>query len=162
MTKTEQQTTPSFILEKVYVKDLSFEVPDAPAIFLKQDAPELNIQMDITHKKIEDEDLYEVVLPLEVTAKVDDKTYFLAEVHQAGLFTITGVSEENLPAVLEVNCPDILLPFAREAVASMIGRGGFPAVLINPVNFEVLFHQRHAAEPESGLESGNGSATKPA
>jgi preprotein translocase subunit SecB len=147
-----QQTQASFSLEKLYVKDFSFEAPNTPQVFLEQQQPQLDIKLDIEHNKLDEPDMHEVVLPLSVTAKVDDKTWFLAEVHQAGVFQIQGIPVEDLPIILEVNCPNILLPFAREAVASMIGRGGFPPVLINPVNFELLFHQRHAEGP-SGPEA---------
>ncbi|MEE8482735.1 MAG: protein-export chaperone SecB, partial [Acidiferrobacterales bacterium] len=139
----------SFSLETVYIKDMSFESPNSPAVFMNPEQPQLDIDIDIQHSKLDEEDLYEVVLPLSVNAKVDDKTVFLAEVHQAGLFRIVGVEADNLPMVLEINCANILLPFAREAVASMIGHGGFPPVLVNPINFELIFQQRHAETKEA-------------
>lgn len=147
---TDKKETPqaSFTLETVYIKDMSFESPNSPDVFMKPEQPQLDIDIDIQHNKLDD-DLYEVILPLSVDAKVDDKTVFLAEVHQAGLFRIVGVDAENLPMVLEINCANILLPFAREAVASMIGHGGFPPVLVNPVNFEMIFQQRHAVAKEA-------------
>jgi len=138
----------SFSLETLYTKDMSFESPGSPKVFMEQEQPQLDIDIDIQHSKLDDGDYFEVILPLTVEAKTGDKTLFLAEVHQAGLFQITGVEEANLPMVLEVNCANILLPFAREAVASLIGHGGFPPVLVNPVNFEMLFQQRHAAAQE--------------
>ncbi len=137
----------SFSLETIYIKDMSFESPNSPQIFLQQEQPQLDIDIDIKHS-VFDDDLYEVILPLSVNAKIGDKTVFLAEVHQAGLFEITGVEEANLPMVLEINCANVLLPFAREAIASLISHGGFPPVLVNPVNFEILFQQRHAAAEE--------------
>lgn len=148
---TEKQTAAqaAFSLETLYVKDMSFESPNSPQVFLEQEQPQLDIDIDIQHSKLAEGDLYEVILPLSVEAKAADKTLFLAEVHQAGLFQITGVDEANLPMVLEINCANILLPFARETIASMIGHGGFPPVLVNPVNFEMLFQQRHAAAQES-------------
>ena len=149
MTEKNTATQASFSLETVYIKDMSFESPNSPQVFLKQEQPQLDIHIDIQHSKLDDDNLYEVILPLSIEAKVDDKTVFLAEVHQAGLFQISGVDEENLPMVLEISCANILLPFARETVASMIGHGGFPPVLVNPVNFEVLFQQRHAAVKEA-------------
>lgn len=145
-TKEQAPAQASFSLETIYVKDMSFESPNSPQIFLQQEQPQLDIDIDIKHSKLDGEDLYEVILPLSVNAKMGEKTVFLAEAHQAGLFKITGVEEANLPMVLEINCANILLPFAREAIASLIGHGGFPPVLVNPVNFEILFQQRHAAE----------------
>lgn len=150
MTEKKETAQASFSLETVYIKDMSFESPNSPQVFLRQEQPQLDIDIDIQHNKLDDDDdLYEVILPLSVEAKVDDKTVFLAEVHQAGLFRISGVDAENLPMVLEINCANILLPFARETVASMIGHGGFPPVLVNPVNFEIIFQQRHAAAKEA-------------
>ena len=138
----EKQPEASFSVEKLYIKDFSFEAPNTPSVFLEQEQPQIDIKMDIEHNSLGEAGMYEVVLPLSVTARTKDKTYFLAEVHQAGVFHIRGIADEDMPLVLEINCPNILLPFAREAVSSMIGRGGFPPVLINPVNFEALFHQR--------------------
>ena len=149
----ENQPEATFSVEKLYIKDFSFEAPNTPNVFLQQEQPQIDIKMDIEHNSLGEAGMYEVVLPLSVTAKTKDKTYFLAEVHQAGVFHIQGIAEEDLPLVLEINCPNILLPFAREAVSSMIGRGGFPPVLINPVNFEALFHQRHNQAAASSGES---------
>ena len=146
----ENQPEASFSVEKLYIKDFSFEAPNTPNVFLQQEQPQIDIKMDIEHNSLGEAGMYEVVLPLSVTAKTRDKTYFLAEVHQAGVFHIQGIAEEDLPLVLEINCPNILLPFAREAVSSMIGRGGFPPVLINPVNFDALFQQRHAQQAAAG------------
>lgn len=148
-TEEKTPTQASFALETLYVKDMSFESPNSPQVFMQQDQPQLNIDIDIQHSKLDDGDLYEVILPLSVEAKAEDKTIFLAEVHQAGLFKISGVEEANLPMVLEINCANILLPFAREAIASLISHGAFPPVLVNPVNFEILFHERHGAAQEA-------------
>jgi preprotein translocase subunit SecB len=145
----EKQPEASFSLEKIYIKDFSFEAPNTPDIFLEQQQPQIDIKLDIEHNRMADSEMYEVVLPLSVTAKANDKTYFLAEVHQAGVFQIQGVPEDDIQIILEINCPNILLPYAREAIGSMIGRGGFPPVLINPINFEVLYHQRHAEKQEA-------------
>lgn len=149
MTEEKTQAQGSFSLETIYIKDMSFESPNSPQVFLQQEQPQLDIDIDIQYNKLDEDDLYEVILPLSVEAKVEGNTVFLVEVHQAGLFRITGVEESNLPMVLEINCANILLPFAREAVASMIGHGGFPPVLVNPVNFEIIFQQRHTAAKEA-------------
>ncbi len=135
----------SFNLKKVYVKDISFESPLSPQVFLNEQAPEVDVQMNITHSKLDDSDLHEVVLTITVTAKGGDSNFFLCEVQQAGLFEVTG-AEEELPMVLEIACPNILLPFIREAIADLVGKGGFPQLLINPINFEALYHQKIMAQ----------------
>jgi preprotein translocase subunit SecB len=135
----------SFNLKKVYIKDISFESPQSPQVFLNEQAPEVDVQMNITHSKLEDSNLYEVVLTITVTAKSGDTNFFLCEVQQAGLFEVTGASDE-MPMVLEIACPNILLPFVREAISDLVGKGGFPQLLINPINFEALFHQKMMAQ----------------
>ncbi len=137
---------PTLNVEKIYVKDISYEAPNAPHVFLEQNVPEVGIQLHIGHSPLTaDEGLYEVVLGVTVTAKIQDKTVFLAEAQQCGLFRITGVSTGELPMVLEIGCPNILLPFAREVINDLVGKGGFPQLLINPVNFELLYQQKQAA-----------------
>ncbi len=140
-----EQNEISFNLKKVYVKDISFESPLSPQIFLNEQAPEVDVQMNITHNKLEDSDLYEVVLTITVTAKGGENNFFLCEVQQGGLFELTG-AEEEIPMVLEMACPNILLPFIREAISDLVGKGGFPQLLINPINFEALFHQKMMAQ----------------
>jgi preprotein translocase subunit SecB len=135
----------SFNLKKVYIKDISFESPQSPQIFLNEQAPEVDVQMNITHSKLEDSNLYEVVLTITVTAKSGDTNFFLCEVQQGGLFEVTGAYDE-LAMVLEIACPNILLPFVREAISDLVGKGGFPQLLINPINFEGLFHQKMMAQ----------------
>lgn len=140
-----EQAEISFNLKKVYIKDISFESPMSPQIFLNEQAPEVDVQMNITHSALEEANLYEVVLTITVTAKGGDSTFFLCEVQQAGLFEVTGANDE-MPMVLEIACPNILLPFIREAIADLVGKGGFPQLLINPINFEALFHQKMMAQ----------------
>lgn len=113
---------------------------------MEQSMPEVGIQLNIGHEAITPgEGLYEVTLSVTVTAKIQDKTMFLAEAQQSGLFRITGIPGEDLPMILEISCPNILLPFAREVINDLVGKGGFPQLLINPVNFEALYQQKHAA-----------------
>ncbi|GBE07963.1 MAG TPA: protein-export chaperone SecB [Gammaproteobacteria bacterium] len=140
-----EQNEISFNLKKVYVKDISFESPLSPQIFLNEQAPEVDVQMNITHSKVKDSDLYEVILTITVTAKNGESNFFLCEVQQGGLFEVTG-AEEELPMVLEIACPNILLPFIREAISDLVGKGGFPQLLINPINFEALFQQTMMAK----------------
>lgn len=141
---TEEQPQAGLSLEKIYLKDVSFEAPNTPEIFLKEISPQLDINIEITHRKIDGEDdLYEVVLPVTVSAQDDKQTSFLVELHQAGVFSIKGFQDEEMPMVLEIACPNILLPYARQMVSTLLGAGGFPPVLINPVNFDALYAQRH-------------------
>lgn len=150
---TEQNTQAGFVfnLEKIYVKDSSFEIANAPQVFLDGKAPEVGVQLAIQHSRLNaEQNLYEVVLAVTVTAKNADKNVFLAETHQAGLFLISGVPDMELTKVLEIACPNVLLPFARQVLCSLIESGGFPQLLINPINFEALYLQKQqAAAPQA-------------
>ena len=134
------QPQPIFTIEKIYVKDLSLEIPNAPKIFLEREAPEVNIQLHTKGERV-DEGMYEVVLTTTVTAKVKDKTMFLVEVQQAGVFQIRHVPEADLDSVLGIAGPTILFPYLRETVSDVVTRAGFHAVILNPVNFEALYYQ---------------------
>jgi preprotein translocase subunit SecB len=134
------QQQPVFSIEKIYVKDLSLEIPNAPRIFLEREAPEVNVQLHTKGERI-DEGMYEVVLTTTVTAKVKEKTMFLVEVQQAGVFQIRHVPETDLDPVLGIAGPTILFPYLRETVSDVVTRAGFHAVILNPVNFEALYHQ---------------------
>jgi preprotein translocase subunit SecB len=124
---------PHFSIEKIYVKDMSLEIPNAPEIFLQRENPEIEIQLNSQGKGIGD-GTYEVVLTVTITAKLADKAMFLVEVGQAGIFQIRNVPEADLEPILAVACPNILFPYA-----------GFPPILLAPVNFEALYQQRLAA-----------------
>lgn len=140
-----------FSLEKIYVKDISYEAPHVPGVFLEKAAMEVDMQLGIEHGSVNPaEGLYEVVLAVTVTARIDKRTAFLTETKQAGVFRITGVPESELIKVLEIACPNILLPFAREVVNDLVSKGGFPQLLINPVNFEVLYQQKLDNEAPDG------------
>lgn len=147
---SEENQAPVFSIEKTYVKDLSVELPNAPQVFLEQTAPEIGVQLHSAGEPIA-EGVYEVVLTVTVTAKLpEDKTAFLVEVGQAGIFQIHNVPEEELDPILGVACPNILFPFAREVVADAVTRAGFPPVLLSPINFESIYEARRvpeAAEP---------------
>ena len=150
MTEQTAQPGPFFNLEKIYIKDSSFEVPGAPQVFLDAKSPEVGVQLGISHSQINAEQgLYEVVLAVTVTAKNADKNVFLAEAHQAGLFRIAGMPEPELPKILEIACPNVLLPFVRQAVNNLIESGGFPQLLLSPINFEALYLQKQAAAPQA-------------
>jgi preprotein translocase subunit SecB len=136
-----QQQQPQFTIEKIYIKDLSVEVPNAPQVFLEREAPKVDIQLATRATPLE-EGHYEVVLTVTSTAKIGDKTVFLVEAHQAGIFQIRNLPPESLDPVLSVNCPNILFPYVRETVSDAIVRAGFPQFLLAPVSFEVLYQQR--------------------
>jgi preprotein translocase subunit SecB len=139
---------PVFNIEKIYVKDLSAEVPNAPQIFLEREAPEIEIQLQSTAGALGD-GMYETTLTVTVTAKRGETTFFLVEVAQAGIFQIRNVPEADLQPILGMACPNILFPYARESVSSAITNAGFPPVLLTPVNFEALYQQRRVEEAQA-------------
>ncbi|HZN87093.1 MAG TPA: protein-export chaperone SecB [Burkholderiales bacterium] len=132
---------PSFQIEKIYVKDVSLEIPNAPQVFLEAQGPQLEIQVRNEAQQFA-EGLFEVVVTVTVTAKAGEKTLFLAEAAQAGIFAVRGVPPAEIEPVLAVACPTILYPYAREAISDLVTRGGFPPVLLAPVSFEAIYAQR--------------------
>lgn len=128
-------------IQKVYIKDASFEAPHAPQIFTEEWKPTVDIQLANQASRLT-ENSQEVVLTVTVTVSFDDKTVYLVEVQQAGIFQISGVSGQQLKAIVSAVCPNVLFPFAREAIADLVSRGGFPQLLLAPVNFEVLYAQQ--------------------
>ena len=140
-TAADQDTQPGFGIEKLYVKDASLEIPNAPQIFTDRTAPQINVELANAAQKL-DEGVYEVAIKVTVTAKIGEKVAFLVEVTQAGVFAIRNVAEDNLEMIIGVTCPNILFPYAREAVSDLVTRAGFAPVLLNPINFEALFMQQ--------------------
>ncbi|MCW5605751.1 MAG: protein-export chaperone SecB [Burkholderiales bacterium] len=138
---SEQQQEPVFAIEKVYLKDASLEIPNAPRIFLERDNPQVEVNIHNQGAAI-DAGLYEVVLTVTATAKIGDRTVFLIEVAQAGIFQIRNVPQQDMDPVLGIACPGILLPYAREAVSSLAVRAGFPPVVLQHMNFETVYQQR--------------------
>ena len=143
----------SFQIEKLYVKDLSLEVPNAPQVFIQAQDPQLEIQVRSSGEQFAD-NLFEVVVTITVTARSGEKTVFLAEVAQAGIFAVRGVPAADLEPLLGIGCPTILFPYAREAVSGLVTRAGFPAVLLAPVSFEALFLQRQQQQQPPGPAGG--------
>lgn len=138
-----EQQQPVFAIEKIYVRDLSLEIPNAPNIFLERDTPEINLQLDSKSIDINsDEGLYEVLLTATVTAKMKDKIMFLVEVQQSGIFRINNIPDGEIDPVLGIGCPNILFPYLREVVSDVVIRAGFPPVILNPVNFEAMYQQK--------------------
>lgn len=145
----EKTPQPFFGLEKIYLKDASYEAPGAPGVFLDNQAPEVSVQIQLGHRPIEvEQGFYEVILTVHVEAKRGEKSSFLVEVQQAGVFRVQGLGGESLERTLEVACAYVLLPFAREAVSDLLVRGGFPQLLINPINFDALYEQKRAAQKQ--------------
>ena len=144
---------PSFQIVKLYVKDVSLEVPNAPQVYMQADGPQLEIQ--VRHESASFGDgMYEVVLGVTVTARAGDKTTFLVEVTQAGIFAVRGIPQADLEPLLAIGCPTILYPYAREAISDLVTRAGFPAVVLQPVSFEQMYMERQrqaAGEPRAEL-----------
>jgi preprotein translocase subunit SecB len=132
---------PSLQIEKLYVKDLSLEVPNAPQVFTQQVQPEVEVQITTAAKQFA-EGFFEVTVSATVTARAAEHTLFLAEAAQAGIFSLRNVPPEQLDALLGIACPQILFPYLREAISDLVVRGGFPPVLLSPVSFEALYMQR--------------------
>lgn len=142
-TATEGTEKPAqqFAMQRIYLKDLSFEAPMGIEAFRKTWKPQVNQELNTKTSKAGDDDLYEVVLTLTITVKLEDETAFLVEVHQAGLFAIKGIEGQQLAQVLNSTCPSILFPYAREAIDNVLTKGSFPALMLPPINFDALFAQ---------------------
>ena len=144
MSDEQQAAETVFSIEKIYVRDLSLEVPGAPRVFLQGGEPQLEVQLNHKAENI-DGVLFDVALTVTVTAKNGETVMFLAEAVQAGIFQLRGIPESDLAPVLGVICPNVLFPYARETISDLVTRAGFPPVLLAPVNFEVLYQQQMAA-----------------
>ena len=153
---TQEQPQQQFAMQRIYNKDISFESPSTPDIFRKQWQPKVNVDLNTKSDKVDEQGNFEVVLTITITAKVEDDTAFLVEVQQAGIFMITGFEGEDLRRILGTAAPNILFPYARENIDSLCVKGGFPPVMLAPVNFDALYQQalnqaeQQQAAPESG------------
>ncbi|MDO9151388.1 MAG: protein-export chaperone SecB [Methylotenera sp.] len=143
----EQAQQPGFSIEKIYVKDVSLEIPHAPQIFTDRTQPQVSIELSNLAQQVE-ENVFEVAIKVTVTSKIADKTVFLVEVTQAGIFQIRNVPAENMEMIVGITCPNILFPYLRESVSDLVVRAGFQPVLLNPINFEALFAQQKQQEAE--------------
>jgi preprotein translocase subunit SecB len=137
---TPEQGAPQFALQRIYTKDISFETPHSPAIFTEKWEPKVNVEINSASKQLQ-EGVFEVVLSLTVTSKIGDKTAYLAEVKQAGIFVLNGFSEQEMGGMLNSYCPNTLFPFAREVVSDLVTKGSFPQMLLAPINFDALYAQ---------------------
>jgi len=137
-------------IAKIYIKDFSFESPQTPKIFKAGEwSPQTNLNLRSSHTAV-DENLHEIVLTITVDAKEGDNTIFLVELHQAGLFEVSGYEQDELGAIIGSFCPNMLFPYARESIAGIIQKGGFPEFVLQPINFDALYlqsqQQKAAAE----------------
>ncbi len=143
---------PSFSVEKIYVKDVSFEVPGAPQIFSENVQPELQLNLNQRVQRLNDA-AYEVVLAVTLTCKAGDKTAYVAEVQQAGVFVLTGLEPQAIDGLLGTQCPNILFPYVRQLLSDLIQSGGFPPFFLQPINFDGLYAEtlrQRALQAESG------------
>ena len=152
----QQKSDKQISIQKIYVKDFSFESPNSPTVFTAGEwSPKTNLNLRSSHTQ-GDNDQSEVVLTITVEAKHEDKTIFLIELHQAGLFQISGYEEEEFGVVVGSFCPNILFPYARESISGIISKGGFPEFLLQPINFDALYAQSQQQRETGGAAAGNG------
>lgn len=149
---TDAENQRQFALQKIYVKDLSFETPNSPEVFTKEWKPDVNVELDTKGREVAP-NVHEVVLGVTVTVKMDEKVAYLVEIHQAGIFAIVGFPDDEKSAMLGSYCPNVLFPFAREVVSDLVTKGGFPQLLLSPVNFDALYQQHmERIKQQSGAE----------
>lgn len=145
----------TFQIEKVYVKDLSLEIPHAPQVFTEQAQPEIEVRIDSGAAPFA-EGYYEVTVSATVTARAGERTLFLAEAVQAGIFQLRNVGEAELGPILGIACPTILYPYLRETISDLVTRGGFPVMLLSPISFEQIYLQRMQQQQPQQPQSGDG------
>jgi len=137
---TTQAEGPQFEIQRIFTKDISFEAPNTPHTFVEEWKPEVSLNLETKSNRIQ-ENLHEVILSITATVNTGNKTAFLIEIHQAGVFMINGFPVEQLHQMLGSFCPNILFPYAREVVSDLVVRGGFPQLILAPVNFDALYTQ---------------------
>jgi len=138
-----EQQAPVFTIEKIYVKDLSVEIPNAPEIFLEREQPNIEVQVSTGANKVSD-GIFQSFITVTVTSKIGEKVMFLVEATQAGIFQIRNVPDADLEPVLGIGCPNIIFPYVRETISDVVTRAGFPPLMLAPVNFETLYAQQKA------------------
>jgi preprotein translocase subunit SecB len=150
---SDEESKAQFGLQKIYVKDVSFEIPNSPMVFQEEWEPTVNMDIANTASKVA-ENIYEAVLSVTVTVTSAEKTMYLIEAQQAGIFHISGVADDGISKMLATTCPNILFPFTREIIADLVTRGGFPQLLLAPVNFDALYAQKAQQEAADQVNSG--------
>ena len=148
--KTPEQQ-PTFNIQRIYTKDSSLEQPNSPAIFLEQEGPGIEVQIDVGNEKLAD-GIYEATVTVTVTAKIKDKIAFLVETKQAGIFEVRNIPEDQLEPLLGIACPNIIYPYLRANIADTVTRAGFPPVHLTEINFEVFYHQRKQAMAQAATQ----------
>lgn len=149
-----QQEGPQLAVQRIYTKDISFETPNSPAIFTEKWEPEVNVELNSSGNKVS-EDIYEIVLSVTVTAKLGEKTAYLAEVKQAGIFTLSGFSDKDMGGLIHSYCPNMLFPYVREVVSDLVNKGSFPQMVLQPINFDALYAQHLEQQKAAADDSGN-------
>ena len=144
----QESNQPVFGIEKIYVKDLSLEIPHAPKVFLERENPQIDVQLSTQTTAIEGE-IYEVMITTTVTAKIGEKVMFLIEAKQAGIFRLGNLPKHDVEPVLSVMCPNILFPYLRELISNIAVRAGFAPVMLNPVNFDMLYQQHKQEQAQA-------------
>ena len=158
MAEQEQATAKQLAISKIYIKDFSFESPQAPDVFKRGDwKPETNLNLRSAHNEVGG-NAHEVVLTITVEAKQEDKTLFLVEIQQAGIFEIAGYEKEEFRAIVGSFCPNILFPYARETIAGIIQKGGFPEFVLQPINFDALYLQAKQQAEQQAAEGASPEA----
>jgi preprotein translocase subunit SecB len=142
--QNSQELQATFNIQRIYLKDMSLEQPNSPAIFLEQEGPNIEIQIDVGNEKLAD-DIYEATVTVTITAKIRDKIAFLVEGKQGGIFELRNIPADQLDPLLGIACPNIIYPYLRANIADMVTRGGFPPIHLTEINFEVFYQQRKQA-----------------
>jgi preprotein translocase subunit SecB len=153
------QEQPTFQIEKIYVKDLSLEIPNAPAVFAEQLQPQIEVQIGTEVANFA-QGYFEVTVSATVTAKAGERTVFLVEAVQGGIFAVRNVPQQDLDALLGIGCPTVLFPYLRETISDLVTRGGFPPVLLGPISFEALHMQRLQQQQQGGASQPPGGAQR--
>lgn len=150
----QQTTQPQFEIQRIFIKDLSFEAPNTPHTFVEEWKPEVTLNLETKSNRIQ-ENLHEVILSITATVSTGKKTAFLIEVQQAGVFMLNNFPNDQLHHMLGSFCPNILFPYAREVVSDLVVRGGFPQLILAPVNFDALYTQHLEQQQGSGTQTAN-------
>ena len=150
----EQQKV--FQLQRIYLKDTSFECPGAPEVFLQEWKPKVNVQLNNSARRVGEGDEFEVEITVTVTAKdeAEEKTFYLVEVKQAGIFTVKGIDGEGRAQLLGAYCPNLLFPYVREVVSDLVAKGSFPQMVLQPINFDALYQQQRDQQQGNAAAAG--------
>lgn len=149
--QNQQEQQPVFNIQRIYLKDMSLEQPNSPSIFLEQEGPSIEVQIDVGNDKLAD-GIYEATVTVTITAKIKDKVAFLIEGKEAGIFEARNIPADQIDPLLGIACPNIIYPYLRANIADTITRAGFPPIHLNEINFEVFYHQRQQAMAQAATQ----------